>query len=258
MESRIVKLIDSDSCVWSFKWNSGVITDDYLDDIFSYVRDQSEVLACSFGLHEEGKAAKPHIHLTYIVKPFNMTPVTCNPTDHRKKWCKKNDLPADHFKGKLSVKLSTIDADKPLYYPLAYPLKERKRLPSAKYRYSYMGHNSDNEPCRKFGLMSDEMIMFLEEVGAGLFDASKSKQEARDKDDNKKKRQREQLLAFCRENGSYFDDYKSLVLFLDEAYYAAIPFEEKPDLVNYKKNIQIVAVELKILKASDFIFNGRL
>jgi len=246
MQAVFDKLIPTDAIVVSFKWNDGEMPDEYGDALNDYVSSFASVIASIAGLHKLGKAEKPHSHYTFIVDTFHSKPVTCNPTDHRKKWCKRTGRDPDYFKGKLSVKISAIDSDKPLYYPLAYPLKEGHRI-------------AHSELYLRRTQVTEEHMRFLEEVGTSLYSASKSKQEARDKDDNKKKRHRTDLLAFCKDNRNKFSNYQELVLYLDDAYYAPIPFEEKPDLANYKKNIQIVAVELSILKASAFIIgNARL
>lgn len=244
METIFEACIPADSIVWSWKWNDGICPEEYVDAIYDYVWATSNitVYATSYGYHEQGKSEKPHSHLTFITATFPLKPVTCNPTDHRKKWCLKNGKPADFFKGKVSVKIVPLDPSKPRYYPLAYPLKERKRLAEST---MFILGKKGRRP------MKPEEVMFLEEVGASLFDASKSKDEAREKSDKKQCNQKEELLAFCIKERKNFSNLQEMRVYLDDAYLRKLEFSERPDLQNFKKYCLAVAFELGIFKASD-------
>lgn len=167
---------EKDSIVWSWKWNEGRIPEEYCDALGEYVLDVAKsIYFSSAGFHEKGKSENPHSHVTFITPLFTMKPVTCNPTDHRKKWCIRTGRPADFFKGKVSVKIAPLDMSKPGYYPLAYPLKERNRIdPNHFTMFKYYAPQCPRP-------MKEDEILFLEEVGATLFEASQSKDEAREK-----------------------------------------------------------------------------
>lgn len=227
------KKLKENSVVLSFKFNSAKVDNDKLDILHGYVSSISPIIAYSCGEHFKGKLQKPHTHFVFIVKKFDFTQLKKYPTKSRQKYLKENELPVNYFEGNLSMQVDTLDMNKPVYYPLSYPLKE--------------GHIVEAfPPSWRSQEMNVNYVNFLVEVGTSLFAVKQSRDDARDLREKVVCSHKQLILDFCRKNRGRFTDLKEMKKLVNDEYYRPIPFLEKPDLGNVKKWCHIIGVELGI------------
>lgn len=194
------------------------------------------IIACSGGLHLNGKAQKPHIHYHFITDHF--VPPS-NPSQHRQRFCAKEGGYYDL--SRCSFKYQNLDNTKPKYSILSYPLKEGLKIHDKKV-YIYDGER-----------MPQSHLNFLMEVGKAIYDKEYALNLRKDKCEERKKVALCSLAELCKNNASQFKNYNEMVIWLDTNYIANLSLEEYPDPKNYKTNCQKIAVNLGKLKYSDIV-----
>lgn len=101
-------------------------------DIVQYLKDSSvDILACSSGIHLEGRNEIPHVHYHFICNHYNEP---SNPSQHRKRWLAKECNSLCNLDN-VTFKYQRLEPKKPKYQFLAYPLKEGRVLPKRYYLY---------------------------------------------------------------------------------------------------------------------------
>lgn len=227
------KKLKENSVVLNFKFNTANVDDEKINTLFDYVSSNSRIIASSCGEHFKGKLQKPHTHCVFILEQFDYTALKKYPTKSRQSFLKKQNLPINYFEGNLSMQVDTLDMNKPVYYPLCYPLKEGHMLEAF-------------EPTWGFRDMDRYLIDFLLQVGTSLFAAKQSRDDAKDLREKVVCSHKQLILDFCRKNRGRFTDLKEMKKLVNDEYYKPIPFLEKPELGNVKKWCQIIGVELGI------------
>lgn len=198
-----------------------------------YLKDCGvEIIACSSGLHKQGKREIPHIHYHYIVNHYNEP---SNPSQHRKRWLAKSGNESESFCD-ATFKYQRLDSSQPKFQFLAYPLKEGIVLKRKYYTF-------ENQ------LMSTQMIEYLKEVGGTIYNVMLALRMRQDKCTERKQLALRELYDICKVE--QFSSYKQMMTWLDAHYIDTLELEDMPDPKNYKTNCQKVAVKLKLLKYSD-------
>lgn len=202
-------------------------------DIVRYLKDSSvDILACSSGIHLEGRNDTPHIHYHFVCNHYNEP---TNPSQHRKRWLSK-ECNSHYNLDNVSFKYQRLEARKPKYQFLAYPLKEGRVLLKRHYLY-----NGD--------LMSKDMRDFLLSVGSTIYQqafALRLRQE---------KLQYRRQLAFselCDLVGEKeFSSFNELCDWFDDNYLYKLNYDELPDPKNYKTNIRKIGIKKRLLRTRD-------
>jgi hypothetical protein len=208
-----------------------------LSTLSTYVSDGlgSKIIHSSCGIHEEGKAERPHIHYHLLVDKTIIDPK--NPSVHRQTWVngfyKKTgiNLPSD-LKDVSSGKIEPLDKDKGAVYKIfSYPLKEKKPLDIKFYCFNHQN-------------MSEEILEFL------MFEGNKLFNEQRTDELNKKKREQktqtlyDSLYDLTKEKN--FLNIEDFTLYLQQNYMDRLIGNAKPAYPDYQKAVFKLADELKI------------
>lgn len=217
--------IDEDDFIWSYK---RAIVDRYLRDC------GVEVLATAAGIHRNGKSQKTHIHYHIIAESFYPP---SNPSQHRARWCKKNEESFTNF----SFSYKDLDKTLPKYSILSYTLKESTPVKGDRKK----SYTMDGKP------MIDEMYNFLLDTGAAIYQKELGLAMRLEKCEERKQLALSALFQLCNSNKSNFNSFKSMMLWLDDNYIQGLELTEMPDPKNYKTNCQKIAVKLGFLKYSD-------
>lgn len=208
-------------------------------DLKQYILDLGcKILFSTAGIHLRGKNKMPHIHYNMITT-FCFPPT--NPSQHRARWVKKNNINLNTFEN-VSFKFhQKIDANSPKYSVLSYPLKEGIKVNLAS--------------CFVFDCkaMSRKYIDFLMEVGKAIYDKQMGLKLRQDKSEDRKNLALENLYQLCVENKNMFSNYKEMVVWLDTNFIAKLELKDYPDPKNYKTNCQKICVKLGKLKYSDIL-----
>lgn len=208
-------------------------------DLKQYIIDLGcKILFSTAGIHLNGKNKMPHIHYNMITT-FAFPP--SNPSQHRSRWIKKNNVNLNTFEN-VSFKFhQKIDTNTPKYSVLSYPLKEGKKvnLPS----------------CFVFNEnpMEKKYVAFLVNTGKAIYEKQCGLKLRQDKSEERKNLALESLYQLCVENKDKFSNYKEMVRWLDTNYIANLEIKDYPDPKNYKTNCQKICVKLGKLKYSDIV-----
>lgn len=198
-----------------------------------YLRDcGAKVLASSAGVHLNGRSQKFHIHYHLITERF-IEP--SNPSQHRKRWCSKNDEIMDD----ISFKYQQLKKDQEKYAVLSYPLKEGRFTSYRAATYRYLGLP-----------MSNEMMRFLADAGKAIYDKELGLAMRQEKSEERKQATLTNLYDLCNQNKQYFSSFKEMMEWLDVNYIAKLELTEMPCPKNYKTNCQKISVYLGFLKYS--------
>lgn len=205
--------------------------------IIDYMKSFTTVLAFTHGIHEEGKADKPHIHIHFYITPCEAwNKSKSNRSQHRNRWFDKECL--SRIDG-ISVKEAKIQEGTPKFHFLSYPLKEGKYLKFKKISFELEGET-----------MTKEFREFLLQYGQQLFQIKLGKDLANDKADERKEIKYSEILSIARNftGGSYRD----FQIYMEVNYIEKLYLERNihiPDISNYKKNLQRAGVELRYFKS---------
>lgn len=198
-----------------------------------YLRDCGvKVLASSAGIHTNGRSQKFHIHYHLICERFNEP---SNPSQHRKRWCSKNEDIMDD----ISFKYQRLKQDQEKYAVLSYPLKEGKFTNYREATYRFLGLP-----------MSKEMMKFLADTGKAIYDKELGLAMRQEKCEERKQASLINLYDLCQQNKHFYSSFREMMEWLDDNYIAKLELTEMPDPKNYKTNCQKIAVYLGFLKYS--------
>lgn len=201
--------------------------------LMAYLKDSGvEVLACSSGLHLNGRNEIPHIHYHIVANHYNEP---SNPSQHRKRWLAKKGNEVYDFED-ATFKYQRLDVNKPKFQFLAYPLKEGHML-----RLKYYLYDGDK--------MTSEMKKFLLSVGKTIYETQCALRLRQEKCKERKQLALSELYDICKLQP--FKSFRDMMVWLDTNYIDTLELEDMPDPKNYKSNCQKIAVKLKILKYSD-------
>ena len=244
LADRLEQEIPDDSFVTTVKYNFDLKDDNEtpyypLFDIRAYVKDLAgDILYSSCGIHYNGKHKQPHVHYHFITNTFYPP---SNPSQHRKRWAKKNEASLDFLK--CSFMFQPIDTTKPKYSTLSYPLKEGHEVKCDK-KFVYI----DNmQP------MTKDVLLFLKEVGKAIYDKECALKLRQDKCEERKKVTLHTLFEICAANKDKFSSYRQMIIWLEDNYITKLSLDELPDVNHYRTNCQKIAVNLGILKYCDII-----
>jgi len=218
-------------------------------DVKQYFSDSGiDLKYSSIGLHLEGERKRAHIHFNCIVlmSPKIFQSITNNASQHRKRWYdKKIKMDEDidpNFKNLTFQFTKELDANKPKYSTLAYPLKE--------------GHHSfDDTSYRKIHYVgiSKQLFPILLEIGTTIYNKELGLHIRQEKCEERKQNALTELFNICEQNKQHFNDIRSMARWLDINYIDTLDLTQLPDPKNYKTNLQKIAVKLKFLNYSDLI-----
>jgi hypothetical protein len=209
------------------EWNGyRAVADRYLKDC------GVKVLASSAGIHLNGRSQKFHIHYHLITERHNEP---SNPSQHRKRWCAKNEEIMDD----ISFKYQLLKKDQEKYAVLSYPLKEGRFTTFKNESYTYLG-----KP------MTKEMQKFLVDAGKAIYDKELGLAMRQEKCEERKQATLTNLYDLCNQNKAQFSSFREMMEWLDINYIAKLELTEMPCPKNYKTNCQKIAVYLGFLKYS--------
>lgn len=236
--------IHDDDTIIEFKLNNIVDKDgdiDYhlLDNVKNYVMFGigANIKFSTAGLHLQGKNKVPHIHYHFIcdkcIKPQN-------PSDHRKRYIRKRLKDnADWTLGDISMKWYEKPLkDTPKYYILSYPFKENTHI-----EFKRKIHQIDRGTP-----MKNDKICFLKEVGKTLYQTALASNHRNDLMEERKKNKLLEIYDLCKDQN--FNNFREMLVWLDEEYIGKLSLEQMPDFRNYKSNCEKVATKIGILKFS--------
>ena len=238
------KILDDDQVV-QFKINeidpSGNDTH-LLGNIVEYVRRglNADIKFCSAGVHLEGKNKIPHYHLHIITDRSVKKPQ--NPSDHRKRFIAKMHKLGDeeYSMGDVSMKWASVDTQAPKYNILAYPLKEGREVRNEEGKLKRQYYIDMYKP------MTNEMLKFLKDIGKAIYEHNKALHFRNDLCEERKKHKLMELYDLVKHQ--HFDNYKDMLIWLEDNYIGKLELDKLPDFRNYKSNCEKVAVKLGILK----------
>lgn len=211
------------------------------DLILNYIKDLDvTVIYSSAGMHLNGKRKIPHVHWHFITTPLKSD--TKYTSQHRQRWCSKNGLSKDAFKNISMSFHMFIDTTKPKYSTLSYPLKEGISIPPFVMKRAYMVGEKK---------MGPQMLDYLLSVGKQIYDKELADNLRRDKCEERKKETFEYIWDLVKEQK--FDSYKELCVWLEINYIRELPYNKKPVLSNYKNIVMACALNLELIKYSDYL-----
>jgi len=160
-----------------------------------------------------------------------------NASTYRKRyWTTQGWLNYPTKKGKMEMKCQDIDATKPKYAFLAYPLKEKLYYKEKKF-FTFLQNS-----------MTPEMIKFLAGYANGIYELAEAKHHTNDLSEKRKELAFQEILKIAEKYsaGNTFRDYER---FMYENYLKPHMKETKscPDITNYNKNIRRAGVYLEII-----------
>lgn len=215
---------------------------EFVSDIVTYLHfSKIDVVASSAGLHLLGENKNPHIHYHAIIRADSISSFNknqtfiSNPSKHRKQY-KLLDV---------SMKTKPLSGKEPKFQFLSYPYKEGRPISNLQ-GSGVMINVFDGKPMKK------EMTDFLLQIGKTLYDEANAKNLIRDKCEERKKESFLELLNLGRTSGQNFKTFRELQIWFEENYIDKLADDEMVDIQNYKKNLQKVAVKLKVCKTYDF------
>lgn len=193
-----------------------------------------EVVFSTMGVHLNGEHKRPHAHYHLIVKKFPSKTFSSQSSTHRNRWL---DISGNEIYSFKDTTFSFPKKQDPVWCHLAYPFKEGIPL--------------------KRGVkgLNQAQYDFLKEYGKTQYEVSLAQNLRNDACRERKKAAREKLMSVCEDGhkGGDFDDYRSMVKWLDIFYIKTLDFSEYPDPKNYKVWCQQCAVKLGILNYSDIV-----
>lgn len=212
--------------------------------IEDYIREalEAKIQFRSSGVHLLGQKRIPHIHVVYIVDPIK---IPQNPSESRKRWCKKNKLD-DYTKVFKDISFqfeNKIDSGLPKYQVLSYPLKEGNRLDYA----GALTYIYKKKP------MPEKVIKFLEDIGQAIYEVSCAQNLRNDKCEERKQESYQEFYDFALANRHRFTSFHEMVIIFDE-FVDAKPYDKKPCPKNYKSNLQKIGNSLGMFKYSALVF----
>lgn len=203
-------------------------------DVVKYLKDSGvEILACSSGIHLNGRHEIPHIHYHFIANHYT---APTNASLHRKRWVGKKENKDICSLEDVSIRYQSLKKNEPRFQFLAYPLKEGIKV--LRRCYIYDGKK-----------MSNEMLDFLLSVGQTIYQTACALRLRQNKCQERKQLALKELFDLCKTKT--FSNFREMMLWLDKNYIDTLDLDDLPDPKNYKTNCQKVAVKLGILKYSD-------
>ena len=126
----------------------------------------------------------------------------------------------------------------PKYHVLSYPLKEKLMIEE----YTKALYIDRGTP------MKLDKIAFLMEVGKTIYENALASHHRNDLCEERKKNRLLELQEIVK--NQKFNNFRDMVLWLDDNYINNLDVHELPDFRNYKSNCEKVAVKLGILRYS--------
>lgn len=199
----------------------------------SYVSEncQCEQMFMTAGLHENGKNEIPHYHVNFAVFGFKNT---SNESRRRKQYLEKTW--GKTFEG-LECKIREIQTISNLEDCLKYPYKEKKTL-----TVSHMFG---------FTTIPREVVMYMMESAYALFLGQQANQRKKDRSSDRVKTILEQIDDLVRERD--FTSYQQFKEFVAREYFTPLELHEMPDMANFKKQLEKVAVKRGIVPPHYFL-----
>lgn len=212
-------------------------------DVARFIRDKAnaDTLFQSGGIHFKGKNKRPHIHLHVICRHFKKVK---NLSNWKSQWKKANGCQDDYFEGWTFV-VKDIDLNKPKYYPLAYPLKEKERLPDTYFRWSCDSN--------KKMIMPEKAISFLEDVGGELFERAEAKREAHEKAEEAQAGIKKAMLNVAEQHRSKYENIQELANIMEDEYLNKLKFEDKSTMKNYENYLKLVGQHVGVYRWANAI-----
>lgn len=216
--------------------------DEYIEDsndeppeqfgsVTAYFKDlKLNIIYSACGLHLNGKSKRPHIHYVCVVKDCPAGTFRSAQSTHRNRWLLKSDNELYYTMSDVSI--SFPKKENPVWQCLSYPFKE-------------------GYPIKKGLKMSQEYYDFLLPYGKNLYQVSLGNRQRNDAHEERKKEQLLDLGKLCLDNRGQFNDFRSMTVWLEDAYIKKLPLEKKPSFVNYKANCQKVGNELGLFRYCD-------
>lgn len=194
--------------------------------IMSYLFDSNvEVLASTAGLHLNGENKVPHVHVhVLVIKSTVPKTMLSQASTHRQR--KGGERMRD-----VSMK-SQVPRDALCSF-LAYPFKEGLILSS---RFQLWMKDTMPRDC----------INFLKELATSIYQSNLAKNLIRDKSEQRKEKAYLELLEIAR-TGTY-SSYKEFLIYMENEYIEKLQPEDMCDIRNYKRNLEKIAVALRIIK----------
>lgn len=246
------KKIPDDSMCISIKWNvptedpaavEGMILIDYpFLEIARYLEHCNiKVLYSTFGYHLLGDAKIPHTHHSLVCSPLSdkdYNSITKNKSQHRiDRWFNKQTGLNDQFRFLTWKWTKKIDTSHLKADPLSYPLKE--------------GHHFYETMPEKYIGISQDIFEYLLSVGQAIYNKEVGLHMRQDKCDERKKNALLELFSLVEKNKNKFNNFNSMLIWLDDNYISNLTIGEYPDPKNYKTNCQKIAIRLGFLKYSN-------
>lgn len=196
-----------------------------------YMEKGAEIVACTAGIHENGRNAIPHYHFHMIVR--NHVEEGSGMYMTRKRYFEKNGLFLQ--RNQLSIQQVQIDNTKPRWQALAYPLKEAKLVSN---RCLY---NLNNE------IMHQSYLDFLKEVGNRIYNEERAINQRREACIVKKMNALADLEEIAMKVKHV--SMENFVEYMERNYIDTLALEDYPDPKNYKINLQKIGRKLGLIKS---------
>lgn len=235
---QMQEFIPDDATVVTVKWNCDADYDVSLNrghysyfTAVNYLKDCGvTILASSSGMHLQGENGVPHLHYHFICERFN---APCNPSQHRQRWCNKNDMDFSDC----TFKYQKLKPNTPKYAILSYPYKE--------------GHVCARHEMHTYNNMQMTLPMreFLRQVGESIYQSALALKLRQNLLSARRQLALSELYELVKSES--FSSFREMQIWLDSNYIASLQLQDYPDPKHYKTNTQKVAVKLGLLKYSD-------
>lgn len=218
-----------DNTSLSFKFNLNEYSPEevmqFAENIFWYVSANSHGnhLFYMGGFHYNGLAELPHCHLHFCVQHWHTD------THESRRRNKHSPMPE-----RLSCKISKLNDAEHLEKHLSYPCKENKLL---KYESRGILH--------RIVIIPENVQLFLVKNGVALYELSLASKRKKARASERSGTMQQQLVELMGDRSySNYHDYK---VYIYAAYYNGLELNEYPDTSLLRKEIEKVAIKLKVV-----------
>lgn len=219
----------------SIKFNEEDVNDvnTTIEEIVSYIGEEfkgcSSQYLLSIGKHEKGLNERPHYHINICYdEKYQTKRNEKNESRRRKKYWKDemvNDTPI------FTQKIGNAKTEEEIKKCIMYPWKE--------------GNIIDTKIFKRAYIIPEHIILELSTLATGLYEAKRAKDLHRQKQENKNRTIRGQLLDMIEEKS--FSNYQSYKEFIYTSYYEGRDIDDYHCRQDIQKNIQEIAIYKKIV-----------